>query len=201
MVKIMELTELQALWQQYDARIAENTRINKEVLKQMLRTKPERRLKWMKFWAIYEMVIPIPILCIALIPNVKFRNEWDFYLGLFLLFVMLAHLLYKATKYFLLIKVVDFTNQVAKIKKQLVQLERFRMRWTKGWETYVSLFIGLAAICLLAQLPVMTQKFAVFAVFLILLFIVALYIHSKRLKNQMDSFNAELDEIEQLENE
>jgi len=199
----MEFTELQALWQQQNAQIAENTRINKEILKRMIRKNPEKRLKWMKFWAVYGMVIPIPIMYIVLIhnPDIKFRNEWDFYLGIILLIVMLAHSLYQTTKYFLLIRNVDFTNQVAKTKKQLVQLEKFRLKWMKGREIYLSFLIGLAGICLVAQLPVLTIKFALFTIFIIIFSIIANNIHAKRFKNQMNSFNAELNEIEQLETE
>jgi FtsH-binding integral membrane protein len=197
----MELTELQAMWQQYDVRLAENTRINKEILKRMLRSKPERRLKWMKGWAIYGMAIPIPVVCIALIQNIKFRNEWDFYLGLILLIAMLAYALYRATRHFLLIRDIDFTNQVAKTKKQLIQLEGFRLKETKQGGLLVFFFVGLTGICLLCQLPVMTPKFILFTIFLILTMIVTNNIHLKRFKNQMNSFNAELDEIEQLEKE
>ena len=199
----MEWNELQALWQQQDAHIAENTRINKEILKRMIRKNPEKRLKWMKFWAAYGMVIPIPIMCIVVIPNLNmiFRNEWDFYLGVFLLIVMLAHSLYQTTKHFLLINDIDFTNQVAKTKKQLVLLERFRLKWRKGWGMYISFFIGLAGICLMFQLPVMTLKFALFIIFMIIYLIIGNYYHTKKFKNQMNRFNAELNEIEQLEKE
>ena len=199
----MEWAELRVLWQQQDARITENIRINKEILKRMIRKNPEKRLKWMKFWAVYGIVIPIPIFYIVLIhnPDIKFRNEWDFYLGIILLIVMLAHSLYQTTKYFLLIRNVDFTNQVAKTKKQLVQLEKFRLKWMKGREIYLSFLIGLAGICLVAQLPVLTIKFALFTIFIIIFSIIANNIHAKRFKNQMNSFNAELNEIEQLETE
>jgi hypothetical protein len=199
MVKIMEWTELQALWQQQDARIAENTRINKEILKRIIRKNPEKRLKWMKFWAVYGMVVPIPIVCIALIPNVNFRNEWDFYTGLVLLAVMLIYALSRPTKGYLLMRNIDFAKQITKTKKQLIQLEGMRLKGTQ--RSYLSMVIGLVGICLLAQLPVMTIRFAIVTIFIFLLAIVTNYIHTKRFKSQMNSFNAELNEIEQLETE
>jgi len=196
----MELTELQAMWQQYDARLAENTRINKEILKRMLRSKPEGRLKWMKVRAIYGMVMPVPIMCIALIPNAKFRNEWDFYIGLILVIAMLAYVLYRVIQEFLLTWYIDFTNQVAKTRKQLIQLEGFRLRETKQGILSV-MSVGIIGVCLLCQLPVMTLKFISLTVFIFLTAIVANYIHLKKFKNQINRFNAELDEIEQLEKE
>ena len=195
----MEWTELQAMWQQYDVRLAESTRINKEILKQMLRSKPEKRLKWMRGWAIYGIVIPIPIMCIALITNTKFRNEWDFYLGLFLLILMLVNILYQATQYFFLIQGIDFTHQVAKTKKQLVRLEKSKLKDTK-W-VYILLFVGMAGVTLMCQLPVKTKNFIGLTIFIILFATVSHYIQLKNFRNQLNKFNAELDEIEQLEKE
>jgi len=195
----MEWTELQAMWQQYDARLAENTHINKEILKRMLRSKPENRLKRMKGWAMYGIIAPVPIMCIALIPNTKFRNEWDFYIGLLILAVMLVSVLYKTIQYFLLIRDIDFTNQVAKTKKQLVKLEESKLKSTK-WR-YFFLFVGMVGVCLIAQLPVMTKEFIMLTIFIILLATVSSCIHLKKFKIQLNNFNVELDEIEQLEKE
>jgi len=195
----MEWKELEAIWQQYDARIAENTRINKEVLKRMLRAKPERRLKRMRGWAIYRIVTPIPVMCIALVPNTKFRNEWDFYLGLFLLIAMLAYMLYCAYQYFSLIRDIDFRNQVAKTKKQLIQLEGLKLKVSK-LEVFVG-FVMLIGIYLIAQFAVRvnTKHFIVFCIIITLFILVGQYVQFKKFKSKLNNFNAELDEIEQLE--
>ena len=197
----MEWKELEAIWQQYDARIAENTRINKEVLKRMLRAKPERRLKRMRGWAIYRIVTPIPVMCIALVPNTKFRNEWDFYLGLFLLIAMLAYMLYCAYQYFSLIRDIDFRNQVAKTKKQLIQLEGLKLKVSK-LEVFVG-FVMLIGIYLIAQFAVRvnTKHFIVFCIIITLFILVGQYVQFKKFKSKLNTFNAELDEIEQLEKE
>jgi hypothetical protein len=194
----MEWTELQVMWQQYDARLTENTRINKEILKRMLRSKPEKRLTRMRGWGIFGLVMPISVACIALIPNVKFRNEWDFYLGLFLLtVVLLAGIFYQYFQNVLLMRDIDFTKQVAKTKKQLLRLAEARLRATK-WG-YITLITGMVGVCLIGQLPVMTIKFAGIALFIIILAIISSHIHSKKFKSQLSNFNAELEEIEQLE--
>ena len=195
----MEWTELQVMWQQYDARLTENTRINKEILKRMLRSKPEKRLTRMRGWGIFGLIMPIPIVCIALIPNVKFRNEWGFYLGLFLLILMLADALYRTTQNYLLMRDIDFTKQVAKTKKQLVRLAEARLKATK-WG-YISLITGMVGVCLICQLPVMTIKFVGVTLFIIISAIISNHIHSKKFKNQLNNFYAELEEIEQLEKE
>lgn len=195
----MEWAELQAVWQQYDARMAENTRINREILKRMLRVKPERRISRMKGWAIYGMIVPIPIMCTALVTSTKLRNEWDFYLGLILIVIMLAKVLYQTVQYFLLIRAINFTHCITQTKKQLQHLDKFMLKMSKwGWPM---MFIGMAGICLLCQLPVMTKDFTLMTVFIILCAAVSSYIKFKRFREQLNRFNAELDEIENLEKE
>lgn len=191
--------ELQAMWQQYDARLAENTRINREILKRMLRSKPERRISRMKGWAIYGMIVPIPVMCTALIPNAKFRNEWDFYLGLILIVIVLVNALYQTVQYFLLIRDINFTRCIAQTKKQLQHLDRFRLKMQKwGW---TMLFVGMAGVCLLCQLPIMTKNFALMTIFIILCAAVSSCIQFKKFRGQLNRFNAELNEIENLEKE
>ena len=53
----------------------------------------------------------------------------------------------------------------------------------------------------LMRIPVMPKKFIELTIFIILLAISSSYFHWKKFKNQLNSFNAELDEIEQLEKE
>jgi len=47
----MELAELQNIWQEYDKKISENTRLNKEILRLMLLSKPRERVNWIKIKA------------------------------------------------------------------------------------------------------------------------------------------------------
>ena len=196
----MEWIELQAMWQQYDARLAENTRINKEILKRMLLSKPEKRMNIMKGWATFRLVAFIPIICIALIPNIKFRNEWDFYTGLFLLISMLTFGLYQITKWFLLIRNIDFTNQIAKTKKQLLKLEKLKLKLLK-WE-FLFAIVGITGVFLIGKLlPVRTKEFIILTVLMIFLMPIVFFVHQKRIKNQLNNFNTELNEIEQLEKE
>jgi hypothetical protein len=47
----MELAELQNIWQEYDKKLSENTRLNKEILRLILIEKPQRRLNWIRIKA------------------------------------------------------------------------------------------------------------------------------------------------------
>ena len=200
----MEWTELQAMWQQYDARLAENTRINKEILKRMLRSKPENRLKRMKGWAMYGIIVPVPIICFALIPNIKFRNEWDFYLGFVLLAAMLSFVLYHGVQWFLQLRNIDFTNQIAKTRKQLIQLKEYRYKNSKFG--VLGLILMLIGIYLLMGLETVhslmkTKLFYILNGIIFLQATVTFLIRRRKLNNQLNNFNAELNEIEQLEKE
>jgi len=200
----MEWTELQAMWQQYDARLAESTRINKEILRRMLRSKPEKRLKRMKGWAMYGIIAPVPIMCIALIPNIKFRNEWDFYSGFVLLAAMSAYILYHGVLWYMKIRDIDFTNQIAKTRKQLIQLKEYRYKNSKFG--FLGLIIMVIGVWLLMGLEMLhyfmkTKLFYILTIFIFLNAMVTFLIRRRKLNNQLNNFNAELNEIEQLEKE
>ncbi len=193
----MEWTEFQGMWQQHDAHLAESIRTNREILRQVLCSKPEKRLRWMKVRAIYGMIIPIPILCIALIPNAKFRDEWDFYLGLILLVTIVAIGIYRAYQYYVLIQEINFTHPVAETKKQLIQLDKFRLKTLNyGFLN----FVALPAVILICQIPV-NVIFLWISIFIIVFAIGIRYIHSRRFKKQLNDFDIELEKIEQLEKE
>jgi len=198
----MEWTELQAIWQQYDARLAESTRINKEILRRMLRSKPEKRLKRMKGWAVYGIVAPVPIMCIALIPNIKFRNEWDFYSGFVLLAAMLVYILYHGIQWYIQLRDIDFANQIAKTRKQLIQLKEYRLKTSKlGWVVFLILLIGIYLLMGVEMVRYFTNTklFYILNIFIFLHATVTFLIRRRKLNHQLNNFNAELNEIEQLE--
>ena len=71
----MELIELQNIWQQYDKKISENMNLNKEILRRLLQSKPEKTITWIKLKAGFNLILPIVIISVMMIPNVVFRNE------------------------------------------------------------------------------------------------------------------------------
>ena len=69
----MELAELQNIWQEYDKKISENTRLNKEILRLILLEKPQRRLNWIKIKAGAWIFSPVLFIFLVLILNVQFN--------------------------------------------------------------------------------------------------------------------------------
>ena len=153
----------------------------------------------MRWWAVYGIVMPIPIMCIALIPNTKFRNEWDFYTGFVLIVLIMIITLYMSMQRYQLIKKINFSNPMIQIKKNIVLFEEFSTKMKKV--DFVIMIIGMVGVCLMCKLPVLTKEFAILTIIIFTMFFSATYYHSKRLKSRLNMLNAELDEIEQLEKE
>jgi hypothetical protein len=45
----MELEELKRVWDNFDKKLDKQQSIDKEILKQLILSRPEKRLKWMRF--------------------------------------------------------------------------------------------------------------------------------------------------------
>ena len=50
----MELLELENIWKECNQKIADNNRINREILRRMLLHKPEKTINWIKYPIYYS---------------------------------------------------------------------------------------------------------------------------------------------------
>ena len=78
----MELVELQNIWQEYDKKLSENTHLNKEILRLLLLSKPQKRLNWIKIKAGLSIFSPILFVTLLLVLDVQFSLTINFYIGL-----------------------------------------------------------------------------------------------------------------------
>jgi hypothetical protein len=196
----MELTELQNIWQQYDKKLSENTRLNKEILKMMLKSKPEKRVAWIKLTAAYRLLLPVVIILVMMVPRVEFRNEPGFYVG-FLLFGPFAFLTYYwAIRYYLLVNKIDFSNSIAVIKKSIKEVEKYKIKMTK-YGCILSPF-GLTGVFLIANIPIFSKHSLLPFSLIISVVIISIYVTFKySIYERFKKLNMEIDEIEQLEKE
>jgi len=143
----MELTEMQSLWAKQDDLMKENIRLNRQILAQLLIKKPERRIRWIKFHSIYELILPLILLPIF-IPQMEFRNETSFYIGA-LLFGSFCILTYVwAIQYFLKVMKIDFSNSFIIMKKQLAELEKLKLKTKKiGFMLFPVVITGVFLLC------------------------------------------------------
>lgn len=196
----MELIELQNIWQQYDKKLSENTRLNKEILKMMLKSKPEKSVTWIKLKATFNLILPIVIILVMMVPRVEFRNETSFYVG-FLLFGPFALLTYYwAIRYYLLINKIDFNNSIATTKKNIKEVEKYKIKMTKFG--YIFSPFGLTGVFLIANIPILSKHSFLPVSLIISVFIISIYVTFKySIFERFKKLNMEIDEIEQLEKE
>jgi amino acid transporter len=199
----MELLELQNIWAQYEKRLADNTRLNKEILKKILISKPEKRLNRIKIKAAFNLLFPICILIIFLfISPVKYRNSIDFYMGS-VLFVGLSILTYTwNVMYFLKLRKVDFAKPITSTKKKINELEKYKLKTTRTSYIFIPFFLFSIFLLANVKFTLHFNKYSISFIFLTLL-IMAISIYSTRhsVYEQYNRFNKEIKEIEELEKE
>ena len=195
----MELIELQSIWQQYDKKISENIDLNKEILRKMLQSKPEKTIASIKLKAGFNLILPIAIILLMMVPNVLFRSEASFYTGL-LLFASFALITYYwAIRYYLLIGKIDFNNPITLIKKDIMQVEKYKIKITKF--SYIFAPFGLTGVFLMANIPILSKHSLLPISLIILVFLFSIYVTFKfSIFERFAKINREIEEIEKLEN-
>jgi hypothetical protein len=196
----MELVELQALWQQYDKNILDSTKINKEVLKRILISKPEKRLNWEKIKAGLNLILPIVLILFILVPNIKYRPSIDFYVGIFIFGMVFSVLYYWSVRYYMLIGRIDFSSSITLIKKNIKQLEKYKIKLKRFG--FILMPFGLTGIFLLGEFPIFSKDSILPISLIILVMIISIYYTFKySIFEQFRILNREIEEVEKLEKE
>jgi hypothetical protein len=199
----MELTELQNIWQEYDKKISENTRLNKEILRLILLEKPQRRLNWIKIKAGLWIFSPVLFVSLILILNVQFNISTRFFIGLGLFLPVYIITYIWDIRYFKLIRGIDFAMPVLSIKKVITELEKYKIKTTKI--RYLLMPLAMAGF-LLMIIHKITFSFDFFSilplVLIVLVFVSSMYFTFKySIYERFKKLNKDIDEIEQLERE
>lgn len=195
----MELNELQNIWLQYDQKITENTHLNKEILKKILISKPEKRLNWIKIKAGFKVFSPIILILLIKIMDMKFSFSLTFYIGLSLFLAIFVITYIWDVRYFLLIRKIDFSGAILSIKKQLVELEKYKIKTTRI-RYLIMPFAILGIFFMLIQKPIFNTESIIMLVLIILVFISSIYYTFKySIYEQYKKLNKEIIEIEELE--
>jgi hypothetical protein len=199
----MELTELQYIWQQYDKKISENTRLNKEILRLMLLSKPKRQLNWIKIRAGFFVFSPILLVLFLLVLNVQFSITTNFYIGLSLFLPIYTITYIWDIRYFKLIRIIDFSKPVLSIKKQIAELEKYKIKKTRMRYLLMPLAMIGFILMIIHRINFSFNLVSLVPLLLIILvFISSLYFTFKySIYEQFNKLNKDIDEIEQLEKE
>ena len=195
----MELDELQNIWLQYDRKITDNTHLNKEILKRMLMSKPEKRLNWIKIKAGFNVLSPAILILLIKVMDMKFSLTSNFYIGLSLFLILFIINYIWNIRYFLLIRKIDFSEAILSIKKQVIELEKYKIKTTKI-RYMIMPFAILGIFFMLMQKPIFNTESIIMLVLIILVFISSIYYTFKySIYEQYRKLNKEIIEIEELE--
>ncbi len=199
----MELTELQNIWQEYDKKISENTRLNKEILRLKLLEKPQRRLNWIKIKAGLSIFSPVLFLFLILILNVQFNISARFYVGLGLFLPVYIINYIWDIRYYKLIRETDFTMPVLSIKKVFAELEKYKIKTTKIRYLLMPLAMGGFLLMIIHKITFRFDFFSILPLLLIVLvFFSSMYFTFKySIYDRFRKLNNDIKEIEQLEQE
>jgi hypothetical protein len=199
----MELTELQNIWQEYDKRISENTRLNKEILRLIMLEKPRRRINWIKIKAGLWIFSPVLFVFLILILNVQFNISTRFFIGLGLFLPVYIITYIWDIRYFKLIRGIDFAMPVLYIRKVITELEKYKIKTTKI--RYLLMPLAMAGF-LLMIIHKITFSFDFLSILplllIVLVFFSSMYFTFKySIYERFIKLNKDIDEIEQLEQE
>jgi hypothetical protein len=197
----MELSELQNIWQAYDKKISENTRLNKEILKQLLLEKPRRRLDWIKIKTGLRLFSPVLFVFLILILNVQFNFSPRFFIGLGLFLPGWIITYIWDIRYFILMRGIDFTMPVLTIKKVIAELEKYKLKTTKI--RYMLMPFGMTGFLLMIihKITFRLDFLSILPLLLIILvfFLSMYYTFRYSIYEQFLKLNKDIEEIEQLE--
>ena len=195
----MELDELQNIWLQYDRKITDNTQLNKEILKRMLMSKPEKRLNWIKIKAGFNVLSPAILILLIKVMDMKFNLTSSFYIGLSLFLTLFIINYIWNIRYFLLVRKIDFSGAILSIKKQIAELEKYKIKTTKI-RYLIMPFAIIGIFFMLIQKPIFNTESIVMFALIILVYITSIYYTFKySISEQFRKLNKEIFEIEELE--
>jgi len=197
----MELIELENIWKEYDKKVTDNTRLNKEILKRLLISKPERRVNWIKIRAGFNVLSPIILPLLLMIMKVQFQITTQFYIGLSLFLAVYILSYIWDVKYFLLIRKLDFSNAILSIKKGIAELEKYKIKTTRI--KYVLMPVAIIGIfCMLIQKPIINKETIVLFTLIILVFFSSIYYTFKfSIYERFRKLNREIEEVQNIEKE
>ena len=199
----MELSELQNIWQDYDKKISQNTRLNKEILRLMLISKPRRRLNWIKIRAVYSILSPLIFVIALLVLNVQFYISISFYIGLALFLPVYTITYIWDIKYFILVRKIDFSMPVLTLKKDITQLEKYKIKKTRIRYMLMPFAIAGFLLMIIHSMNFSLNFVSIIPLLLIILvFLSSMYITFKySIYERFKKLNKDIDEIERLEKE
>jgi hypothetical protein len=199
----MELSELQNIWQEYDKKISQNTRLNKEILRLMLLSKPRRRLNWIRIRAGISIFSPIIFATVLLVLKVPFHIGLSFYIGLAMFLPVYTITYIWDIEYFKLIRKIDFSMPILTLKKEIAILEKYKIKKTQIRYMLMPFAMVGFLLMIIHRMNINLNFVSIIPLILmILVFLSSMYITFKySIYERFKKLNKDIDEIERLEKE
>ena len=192
---------MQEFWKLHNEKISENTRINKEILRQLLLQRPRKRLTWYKFGAALRIFSPLLFIFLVLILKVQFQVSFHFYIGLILFVPVFCLTYFWDIRYYMKISEIRFSLPVLTLRKSFAELEKYRLKTTKI--RYLLMPVAMAGFLMMIirkvtikpDLLTMLPLVLIVIVFFSSMFITIRYTILEKFRK----LNQDIDEIEKLE--
>lgn len=164
-------------------------------------SKPEKRFNWIKIKAEISLFSPIILFLVLLVTDIQFRLTANFYIGLGLFAMIYVTNYVWGIRYFLLIRKIDFSGAILSLKKEIAELEKYKIKITRI--SYMLMpFAILGIFLMLIQKPIYTAESIVMLALIVLVYISSIYYTFKYLiYERFRKLNKEIAEIEELEKE
>lgn len=201
------MMELQNLWKENNRKLEQTLQINKELLNQLLRAKPEKRLVRIKAEALFTLALPFVVLILivtgVLKLDVKARTDIVFYAGILLFGTTFFTNYLLSVKYYWLLLKVDLSGKILEIKTHILKAEAFKLKLTRI--SYMLIPFAMTGISMILGLPIFSMRIdlpieSYMPLLLIVLVLIgSVYITFKyTLVERFRKLNREISELERL---
>jgi len=189
----MEISELQSLWTKCDLQLAEHTKVNKRILREMLLKRPLKTINWLKIKGLYQLVAGIVII-VLFFKMIKHRDPGvELYCGLVFLFVLCFFSFFRVIKYFFMLKGVNMTGDLVTAKQQLIDIQKYKLSTAK----YNLIITPPSILAVFLVLPIALHVMPVL-LFTLVFVMVSIY-KFKMIAEEFSKLNEQLKELEDLQ--
>ena len=190
---------MQNIWNRYDDRIAENNRLNREVLKSILNTKLETWVSRVKKDLVFNLIFSLAAMIFMCGRLVKYSDNTMFYVtaAVAIGFVIVA--VYWKIKYYVMADRIDPAGPVVKMREDIDRIRMFSLR-TLNMGYILSPLFGFS-ILYLVGFNFLTANAAVFFGVVIIMAVVAIILRKRNIAMEFQKLRRELDELEELQKE
>ena len=196
----MELDELKTIWTQHEKVLVENTVLNKELLRKLLKANAGKRIDWLKIRLLTGVILPLPLFILIVVPRIQFTLEFEVIIGTIVFLSIFVITYIWSIKVYIQIERLNPNGPVTTVRKQLKLAEKYKLKFTR-YSYFLAPFM-IVGIFLSAGIPFYSSEMILFYALMVVSFLIGLYVRSKHgLLVQIRKIDSDIEEISKLEME